>query len=259
MELTEHLTFDDPDREALYNYVERHGRVAEDEARRVLNLDPTAFGHHLTVLRRDGYLRKVGDELQIAHADDDREVHAVDDEVIAVRAADEDDREALAAAVETVASEGIYIEAETVAAALDYDGAVVRHNEVMSRLFFVAEVVRDAGGDETVGWVHLDLPEAEKLAHTAQLTVGLIPEFRGQGIGRLLLDRGVRWAREHGYEKLYNSVPATNERAIRFLEDHGWETEAVRDDHYRIDGDYVDEVMMAVDPRAVGGDDAEDA
>ena len=27
--------------------------------------------------------------------------------------------------------------------------------------------------------------------------------------------------------------------------DHGWETEAVRANHYRLDGDYVDEVMMA--------------
>jgi hypothetical protein len=25
----------------------------------------------------------------------------------------------------------------------------------------------------------------------------------------------------------------------------GWETEAVREDHYSIDGEYVDEVMMA--------------
>ncbi|MFB6220869.1 MAG: N-acetyltransferase family protein [Halolamina sp.] len=244
MELTDRLTFDDSDREDLYNYVERHGRVREGDARRALNLDPTAFGHHLTVLRRDGYIRKVGDELQIAHTTDESEVHSVDGDTVTIRAADEGDREALEAAVDTVASEGTYIEAETVAAALDYDGAVIRHNDVMSRLFFVAEIA-----DDVVGWVHLDLPEAEKLSHTAQLTVGLVPDYRGNGIGRLLLERGMRWAREHGYEKLYNSVPATNERAISFLEDNGWETEAVRADHYHIAGEYVDEVMMAVDPR----------
>ncbi|MFW5935217.1 MAG: N-acetyltransferase family protein [Halolamina sp.] len=247
MELTEQLTFDDPDREDLYNYVERHGRVTEAEVRRGLNLDPSAFGHHLTVLRRQGYVRKVGDELQIAHTVDEQEEHAVDGDTVTVRTAEEADRKSLVSVVDSVASEGSYIEAETVAAALDYDEAVIRHNDVMSRLFFVGEV-----GDDVVGWVHLDLPEAEKLAHTAQLTVGLRPDYRGQGIGRLLLDRGVRWAREHGYEKLYNSVPSSNERAVSFLEDHGWEIEAVREDHYRIDDEYVDEVMMAVDPRAVG-------
>jgi ribosomal protein S18 acetylase RimI-like enzyme len=252
MELTDRLTFDDPDREDLYNYVERHGRVKEAEARRALNLDPTAFGHHLTVLRRDGYVRKVDDELQIAtKAAEESDEHRVDDTEITVRIADEKDRDSLVSAVETVAREGTYIEAETVAAALDYDGAVIRHNDVMSRLFFVAEVVTSSADSEIVGWVHLDLPEAEKLAHTAQLTIGIVPEHRGKGIGHLLLDRGMRWACEHGYEKLYNSVPATNERAIHFLEDHGWETEAVREDHYHIDDEYVDEVMMAVDPQDV--------
>lgn len=38
---------------------------------------------------------------------------------------------------------------------------------------------------------------------------------------------------------------ATNESGIRFLETHDWNTEAIRRDHYRIDGEFVDEVMMA--------------
>ena len=202
MEFTERLTFDDADREDLYNVVERQGRVREEEARRVLNLDPTAFGHHLTVLRRNGYIRKVGDELQIAHTDEEHDVHEIGDDEIVIRSATEDDRDQLEAVVGAVAREGSYIEAETVAAALDYDGAVTRHNDLIARLFFVAELVEEDGADdELVGWVHLELPEAEKLAHTAELTVGLAPGYRGRGIGDLLLERGVRWASEHGYEK----------------------------------------------------------
>nr|WP_018258354.1 hypothetical protein [Halomicrobium katesii] len=46
-------------------------------------------------------------------------------------------------------------------------------------------------------------------------------------------------------DDLYNTVPSTNEEAIAFLDAHGWETEAVRADHYKLDGDYIDEVMMA--------------
>jgi ribosomal protein S18 acetylase RimI-like enzyme len=57
----------------------------------------------------------------------------------------------------------------------------------------------------------------------------------------------MEWARERGFEKLYNSVPETNGRAVEFLEEHGWETETVRTDHYKIEGDYVDELLMAVD------------
>ena len=58
----------------------------------------------------------------------------------------------------------------------------------------------------------------------------VLAEYRGRSIGSELLARGVEWAADHGME---------------FLEDHSWETEAVRADHYRLDGDYVDEVMMA--------------
>jgi len=79
------------------------------------------------------------------------------------------------------------------------------------------------------------------------LTVGVLSNYRRTGIGSALLERAFDWARDHDFEKLYNSVPATNEAAISFLESHGWETEAVRRDHYRIDGAYVDEVMLAVD------------
>jgi ribosomal protein S18 acetylase RimI-like enzyme len=70
-------------------------------------------------------------------------------------------------------------------------------------------------------------------------------DHRGRGIGSKLLDRGVEWARANGYRKVYNSVPMTNEKALEFLDEHGWETEAIRREHYTIDGEYVDEVMMA--------------
>lgn len=249
MELTDRLQFDDKDRKDLYDYIERHGRVRETDARRSLNLDEQAFGAHLTVLRRNGYVQKVDDELQVAYHEDVAEVHELDDLVVTVRTANQQDHDALEAAVDAVASEGSYIEAETVAAILDYEEAIIRHNDVMSRLFFVAEVATEAGEEEVVGWVHLDLPEAEKLSHTAILTVGLVPAYRGHGIGEALLERGTRWAREHGYEKLYNSVPSTNKGAIKFLERHGWKTEAVRKDHYKMEGEYVDEVMMGLDPR----------
>ena len=134
-----------------------------------------------------------------------------------------------------------YIVGENVAETIEHENVLLRHNEVQSRNVFVATV-----GGKVVGWVHLDHPEMDALDHTAELTVGVVGDYRGKGIGDHLLDRATRWAAENDIEKLYNSVPATNERAIGFLEDHGWETEAVREQHYRIGDDYVDEVMMAV-------------
>ena len=240
MELTERLHFDHEDRRDVYEYVEAHGTVRADQARRALNLDPEAFGHHVTVLRRDGYIRREGDHLRVAYGEETVEEHDAADRAYTIRAAEQHDLSGLIGVIREVAAEGTYIEAETVADLLDHEEVILRHNDVQSRMVFVATV-----DDEVVGWVHLDLPEMEKLSHTAVLTVGLLPDHRGNGIGAALLDRGVRWAKEHDFEKLYNSVPSTNEAAVAFLESHGWEVEAVREDHYRIDGDYVDEVLLA--------------
>jgi len=241
MELTETLNFSHKDRKDIYDYVEGHGTVREDKARRALNMDPAAFGHHVTILRRDGYLRKLDNKLQVAYQEDDAETHESDGLTYTIRTAQQVDLSGLIGAIRTVAEEGTYIEAETVADMIDHEEVVLRHNEVRSRMIFVATVE-----EEVIGWVHLDLPEAEKLSHTAVLTVGILPEYRGHGIGSTLLDRGCDWARDHGFEKLYNSIPSTNEQAIDFLQSHGWETEAIREDHYKIGGEYVDEVMMAV-------------
>ena len=241
MDVTQTLDFSHPSRKDIYEYVEAHGTVREDEVRRALNLDPAAFGSHVTILRRDGYLRKTGNKLQVAYGEEDVEEHESDGVAYTIRAAHQEDLSGLIEAVRTVANEGTYIEAETVAELLDHEEVVLRHNDVNSRMIFVA-----TADEEVIGWVHLDLPEAEKLGHTAVLTVGVLPAYRGHGIGSALLTRGSEWAEGHGFEKLYNSVPSTNEAAIRFLEEHDWETDAVRKGHYKIDGEYVDEVMLAV-------------
>jgi ribosomal protein S18 acetylase RimI-like enzyme len=242
MELAGKIDIDNADRRDVYDYVESHGAVTERDIRRALGMDRTALGHHLTILRRDGYLKKTDDKLEVAYAESDAEEYQRDGLAFTIRRADQTDLSGLVGVIRQVAEEGIYIEAENVADVIDYEEVVLRHNEVGSRLFFVATV-----NDDVIGWVHLTLPEADKLSHTAVLTVGVLSEYRGYGIGGSLLERGLDWAADNGYEKVYNSIPAVNENACDFLEHYGWEVEAVREGHYKIDGEYVDEIMMAVD------------
>ena len=47
---------------------------------------------------------------------------------------------------------------------------------------------------------------------------------------------------------MYQSIPASNDPAIEFLEANGWEIEAIREDHYKIDDEYIDEVMLGIEP-----------
>ncbi len=241
MQFSDDLEFSHRDRKDIYQYVERYGTVEYDDARRALNMSPEAFGHHVAVLRRDGIVARTDeDELRIAFEDESEETYVDEGLEVTIRRAREDDLTGLVGAIREALSDRSYIEGETIADVVESENVLLRHNEVHSRVFFVATVHGDV-----VGWVHVNAPELEKLRHTAELTVGVIDEYREHGIGTKLLDRGVDWALANDFEKLYNSVPATNGTAIAFLEHRGWDTEAVRADHYKIGDDYVDEVMMA--------------
>lgn len=52
--------------------------------------------------------------------------------------------------------------------------------------------------------------------------VGVAPDHRGEGVGRLMMEQAEQWARDHDREKLTLWVAATNERAIHLYEKAGF-------------------------------------
>ena len=258
--------FSHVDRRRIYEYVERHGAVAPEDVREALEIDPQGFRHHVALLKRDGRLEEDDGSLTSARAVAAEEEYVAEDLEFRIRPARQADLSGVIGAIRQVVRKKSYIEAESVADEIDHEDVLLRHDDLESRMFFVATV-----DDEVIGWVHLHTPELDKLSHTAELTVGVIEEYRGRdvdshvlsrdlseipsclfgiqshSIGTHLLSRGLEWASTNGYEKVYQSIPSTNEAAIEFLERHGWEIEAVREDHYKLDDRYADEVMMAVE------------
>ncbi len=242
MTITEEVDFGHEDRKRIYEYVERHGSVDPTAVQERLGIDPGGFRHHVAILKRDGRLDDHDGQLRVTIDGGTEEAYHSEDLEFQIRPARQEDLSGIVGAIRQVASEKTYIVAESVADEVDHQDALLRNNELESRMFFVATV-----NDDVVGWVHIHSPELDKLSHTAELTVGVIDEYRKHGIGSHLLSRGLEWAGVNEYEKVYNSVPSTNEDAIMFLETHGWEVEAVREDHYKLEGEYVDEVMMALE------------
>jgi ribosomal protein S18 acetylase RimI-like enzyme len=257
--MSESVTLDHEDRAEIYDYVERRGSVSKKEVITGTLDQRRALTHHVAILKRDGYLEETDDgELQIALETGEEEAFSIDDDgEYAIRPARQDDLSGIVGAIRQVTEEMTYVVAETVADELDHEDVLLRHNELESRMFFVA-TVEDEGQsgaersdgtdvrDEVVGWAHLHAPELEKLNQTAELTVGVLEGYRERGIGSQLLERALAWVDEQGYEKLYQSVPSTNERAIEFFEERGWQVEAVRENHYKLGDEYIDEVMMAL-------------
>jgi ribosomal protein S18 acetylase RimI-like enzyme len=240
MEFIEKPQFDHKDRRDIYEYVERNGATEPEKARRVLNLEPRPFGHHVAILKRDNVFEEVDGRLRLAFEAGTEEEFETGEVSFTIRQAREEDLTGLVGAIRSSLGSGEYVQAESVADVVDSEGVLLRHNEIESRIFFVACV-----DNEVVGWVHLKHRDLKKLSHTVEFTLGVLEEYQEQGIGSHLLERGIEWAGTQGFEKLCNSVPSSNEQALAFLESRGFEVEAIREDHYKLNGQYLDEVMLA--------------
>ncbi|THE66058.1 N-acetyltransferase [Salinadaptatus halalkaliphilus] len=240
MRAPERPTFETEGSKALYQYVERHGTAARHRVRDATSMSADQFQETLESLKTKGYLEEDGGTIRVPLDVGSLEEYSTDQETYTIRPARHADFEGVLGTIRDVTSTESYVVAETVAEQLLYDDSVSRHNTVESRVFFVA-----TADGSVVGWTHLDLPHIEKLHDTAQLTVGVRSSHRNDGVGSQLLTRGLEWAEANGYRKVYNSVPATNDTALAFLEAHGWHTEGIRKNHYTIDDKHVDEVLMA--------------
>jgi GNAT superfamily N-acetyltransferase len=156
-----------------------------------------------------------------------------------VREARLEDLSGLAGVIRQVTAGERYIVGESVEDQLAHADTLLHDTPDEPPTYFVALV-----DGEVIGWVTLEAPEVEKLRHVVYLTMGLLDEYRGLGIGSTLMERAVDWAGTHGYRKVSSNIPATNDSAVEFLEDHGWSVSAVRPDHYLIDDQPVDEVLL---------------
>jgi len=259
--MSEVQQFDHAHRRQIYEYVERNGAVKPESARKNVlvrpetgskptrsDLEPSValsaeeFDHHVSILKRDGHLEEHDGKLRVAlPLDEGAETVDLDGIAATVRPARQEDLTGIVGVIETVASEERYVVAARLAEEVTRDEVLLRHNESENRVFFVVTV-----DDDAVGWLHVGGVNAPNMGHTATLTVGVLEQYRGGGLGSKLMESGLEWAGNHGYEKVYQNLPATNERAIAFLEDNGWSVESTRDGHYSIDDELIDEVQLAI-------------
>jgi putative acetyltransferase len=108
-----------------------------------------------------------------------------------------------------------------------------------------AAVLVAVDGDRIVGRLSLSRDPHPASRHVADLGMMVAASHRRRGIGRMLLDAAVGWARAVGVTKLELHVFPWNEPAIRLYEAFGFEREGLRRGHYIRDGAAVDAVLMA--------------
>ena len=81
---------------------------------------------------------------------------------------------------------------------------------------------------------------------TAYVVIGVRAQAAGRGIGTSLLRHALDWAAAHGLHRVELTVMAHNTRAIRLYERMGFSVEGRRSECLLVDGEFIDELTMAV-------------
>ncbi len=99
---------------------------------------------------------------------------------------------------------------------------------------------------EVIGWCDVT-PKARPIyAHSGVLGMGLLPQFRRQGIGKRLIAQSLAAARSFGLQRVELMVRENNRGAIALYKRMGFEIEGVQRNAILLDGTYENLILMAV-------------
>jgi len=105
---------------------------------------------------------------------------------------------------------------------------------------------REVLGREVVGWCDVTPKSRPIYAHCGVLGVGLLPRFRGQGLGTRLITRTLHAARAFGLSRVELTVREDNRSAIALYEKVGFVAEGLQRNGALVDGEYENIIEMAI-------------
>ena len=99
--------------------------------------------------------------------------------------------------------------------------------------------------DEVKGWCDIIPKSIPEFSHVGVLGMGLLPEFRGKGFGKILMDNTLQHAKNNNkIEKIELNVFESNKAAINLYRKIGFIEEGKRIKSRKIDGIYDNEILM---------------
>ena len=148
--------------------------------------------------------------------------------------------ESFRAAVDSVARERMYL-AFLEAPPLKMTTEFVLENIREGHPQFVALV-----GEKVVGWCDISSLHRPVFAHSGVLGMGVLADYRGQGIGKALIRAVLDRAKSIGLTRVELTVRAPNKRAFALYEKMGFVVEGVKKNAVRVDGRYEDMICMGL-------------
>jgi phosphinothricin acetyltransferase len=106
-------------------------------------------------------------------------------------------------------------------------------------------IVAEDGAGDLAGWGSLNVfNPREAYRFVADFSVYVDRAWRGKGAGSALLARLIELAREHGFHKMVLSAFPTNQGGVALYEKFGFRTVGIYREQGRLDGRWVDTVVM---------------
>lgn len=98
---------------------------------------------------------------------------------------------------------------------------------------------------QLVGYLTAKGGQAKRNKHSIYIAIGIRKDFTGQGIGTKLFKSLENWAVEQNVTRMELGVIDKNIPAFLLYKKMGFELEGMKRNAFRIDGEYVNEYMMA--------------
>lgn len=149
------------------------------------------------------------------------------------------DAERVVRVINAIAAEHCWLSTEQYHPNPPWERVLHQPHEHLDHLLLVPEAC-----NEILGWCRIFPYSFPKSRHVADLGIGIAKEFRNKGIGRILLQRGLEWAGERGYEKITLDTFSSNTPAIRLFQKTDFKITGVRYRQAKINGEFVDQILM---------------
>lgn len=142
--------------------------------------------------------------------------------------------------LDLVARERIYIEmieGPPLASVTDFQKKIIAAN---------APAYYAIAGGQVVGWADINLSSNPRMQHRGFLGMGLLPEWRGKGLGTKLLMAVIEHSKKIGLEKLELNVYTNNTAGIALYRKCGFVQEGLIKNFRKLDGVYFDCLTMGL-------------
>ncbi|GAY76437.1 GNAT family N-acetyltransferase [Sporolactobacillus inulinus] len=115
----------------------------------------------------------------------------------------------------------------------------VQHHRSRTACFIAAKE------KQAIGFIAIQGHSAPEIKHLASLSIGVLKQFRGNGYGKMILEKAEQWAHVHDIFRLEACVGYENRAALLLFGTSGYGVEGIRKETFQRDGAMVDAFYMA--------------